>query len=385
MAAGRPLMASALLMLAFGSVHAFSLFLAPLEQATGASRASVSLVYGLALGALTLAVLGARPLLARYGAARLAVAACLIAALGLGVASKAPPLLLTQVGYGVLFGGANGIAYASCLVIAGGVARAGSGFWLGAVTATYALGAALAAVLLGLALPVVGWQGSLIALAGLFMVLGAGAGLLLHGLMMGVQVVPGAAAQRTGLWRHWLAYGASVAAGLMVLGHAAAMVDAAAGTPGLGAAATVLAGLANALGGLAAAVAVDRTTAARLLGATSGLSIAGLALLLGGGTVASVAGIGLVALAYGAHIAAFPVAIRSTFGAECFAWAYGRVFTAWGVAGIATPWLAGALYAPEPGYRWALTAALVAAVFGLAFNLTLAPDIHGPTTGVSHE
>jgi hypothetical protein len=381
MAAARPLAATLLLMLAFGSIHAFSLFLAPLEAATGATRADVSLVYGLALAALTGAVLGAQWLMAKFAPWQLAVAGCILAALGLALAAGAPPLLLAQLGYGLLFGAANGVAYASCLVIADGLGAKGSGWRIGAVTATYALGAAMAAILLGQALPAVGWRDSLLGLAALFALLAGCAGLLLRGIRIDPQTVPRREPGRAQLWPYWLAYGASVAAGLMVLGHAAAI----AGPSASDAVATMLAALANAAGGLVAALAADRIAGPRLLALVSLLSLAGLALLLAGGPGAPLAGISLVALAYGAHIAVFPVVIRRAFGAASFAWAYGRVFTAWGIAGIAAPWLAGALFDPSAGYHMAFVAATAVAALGLACNVVLRASARPPTAGVSRD
>ena len=51
------LAAGSLLTGSLGSVHAFSVFIVPLEAAHGASRGAVSLVYSTALVFLTLAVL----------------------------------------------------------------------------------------------------------------------------------------------------------------------------------------------------------------------------------------------------------------------------------------------------------------------------------------
>ena len=50
------LIATALVAAVLGSIHAFSVFLAPLEATFGLSRATVSLTYSLALVALTLVV-----------------------------------------------------------------------------------------------------------------------------------------------------------------------------------------------------------------------------------------------------------------------------------------------------------------------------------------
>merc|ERR1712034_58009 len=77
----------------------------------------------------------------------------------------------------------------------------------------------------------------------------------------------GAVAHLTGadrrlLLRFWASYGLAVVAGLMALGHAAAIVDAAGGPGG---ATVVMAGLASAAGGAWIAATVDRAETARLL------------------------------------------------------------------------------------------------------------------------
>jgi OFA family oxalate/formate antiporter-like MFS transporter len=68
----------------------------------------------------------------------------------------------------------------------------------------------------------------------------------------------------------------------------------------------------------------------------------------------------IAGFAYGAIIAIYPVAIAACFG-EDGARAYGRVFIAWGVAGLLAPWCAGVIYDARGEYDLAmLIAALVA-------------------------
>ena len=55
-------------------------------------------------------------------------------------------------------------------------------------------------------------------------------------------------------------------------------------------------------------------------------------------------GLGVVGLTYGALIAAYPAVISKLFGVLRGVKIYGRVFTAWGAAGLVGPWLAGALF-----------------------------------------
>ena len=71
--------------------------------------------------------------------------------------------------------------------------------------------------------------------------------------------------------------------------------------------------------------------------------------------------LGCVGFAYGAIIAVYPVAIAERF-AEDGARAYGRVFIAWGFAGLVAPWSAGLLYDGYGEYQPAMVIAAVVAI-----------------------
>ena len=64
------------------------------------------------------------------------------------------------------------------------------------------------------------------------------------------------------------------------------------------------------------------------------------------------------------------MAVAARFGPARFAKVYGRVFTAWGAAGLAAPWIAGALYNVSGTYTVALVLAACAALFS-ALNAAL--------------
>ena len=82
---------------------------------------------------------------------------------------------------------------------------------------------------------------------------------------------------------------------------------------------------------------------------------------------ASTALAALIGLAYGAIIAVYPVAAVAYFGLGGGARAYGKIFTAWGLAGLAGPLLAGMIYDATGSYgRAALLAAGVAMVSAVA-------------------
>jgi MFS family permease len=108
---------------------------------------------------------------------------------------------------------------------------------------------------------------------------------------------------------------------------------------------------------------VDQIPAPRLLVGLPVLSVAALGLFsipisLG----LMMCCLAVVGFSYGGVIAAYPAVIAKMFGAENSARIYGRVFTAWGCAGVVSPWLAGRLFDSTGSYQWALR---IAGLLGL--------------------
>ena len=136
----------------------------------------------------------------------------------------------------------------------------------------------------------------------------------------------------------------------MAIGHAAG-IAATAGGSGWIAAATV-AGC-NLVGSLLCGWLSDKVshrsllTVLPILGAAALLALSvfpGLAILL----------LGIVGFAYGGTIATYPAAIAKLFPGQDGPRAYGRIFTAWGLAGLLAPWVAGQIYDLSGGYTYAL-------------------------------
>ena len=81
----------------------------------------------------------------------------------------------------------------------------------------------------------------------------------------------------------------------------------------------------------------------------------------------SVAALALIGFCYGAIIAVYPFAIAIRFGDREGPKVYGRVFTAWGFAGLVAPWTAGLIFDWSGGYAPALVvAAVIAGLSALA-------------------
>ncbi|MEM6375497.1 MAG: hypothetical protein AAF686_04605, partial [Pseudomonadota bacterium] len=113
--------AASVLLVVLGSVHAFSVFLQPLERQFGVGRGQISLIYSGALICVTLAVLLGHHFYSRISAAFFVSLAALTGAIGVVLAGQANTLWSVWLGYCLLFGTANGLGYGFGLQI---VARA---------------------------------------------------------------------------------------------------------------------------------------------------------------------------------------------------------------------------------------------------------------------
>lgn len=376
----RVLLAAAALAAVLGSVHAFSVFLTPLEGRFGASRSAISLTYSLALVALTCAVLIGPRYYARCSAARFVLITCALGAFGAGVAALAPTLPLVWLGYSLIFGAANGLGYGFGLQIAAQANPGREGLAMGIVTAAYALGSVVAPVLFALAVEASGFALAMQGLGFALVAVGLGSAALMRagGTRFAAASVDGPAAPSllSRIPLLWLGYFGGVMAGLMVLGHAAGIL--ATLRPGVAAwVAPVVISACNLAGSLMGGQMADRIPLGRVL---AGLTLATMLALTGlasgfgaGGFGASGVGagvviplLGLVGFAYGGTIAAYPAAIAKLYGMRDSARIYGLVFTAWGAAGLMGPWLAGYLFDLSGRYDAALICAAMAASLSIA-------------------
>lgn len=359
------LIAASLLAAVLGSVHAFSVFLSPLEARFGQSRGMVSLTYSLALVVLTLAVLWGYRWYARWPAGRFVTGICMLGAVGALVAAMAPTLTLVWLGYSVLFGCANGLGYGFGLQIAAQANPEREGLAMGIVTAAYALGAVLSPALFSAAVSTGGYRAAMLGLMAVLVLTGPVSGGIMYlsraaftsaGRRHNPRTVPAIT-----LLLFWLGYGAGVATGLMAIGHAAG-ISAVLGFKGADWVAPVVIAICNLAGSLIAGQLADRIAPLRLLIGLPLLSAgAACVLALSAGPSQLLLLLGLIGFAYGGIIAAYPAAIAKIFGVGDGPRIYGRVFTAWGMAGLLAPWLAGSLFDLTGAYQLAL---LVAAALG---------------------
>jgi len=352
-----------------GSVHAFSVLLAPLELQLGLPRSQISLIYSFALVAITLSVTLGYRIYGLLPASWLVLLTGAVAAAGLGLAATASGWWALFAGYSLAFGISNGIGYGFCLQLAGRVMPARMGSAMGAVTAAYAVGSILFAQLIAwrIAAASVGAAFAAIAVVVLLCTILAAFVMRFSGARYGDSGVfepdPRHRLERRSLWQFWFAYLTGVFAGLMAIGHAAGIALARGADIELSTATAMTVGIGSALGGFVAGWLVDRWPLSRFL---VGLPLLSTLALLGIGATnigaqATLALLGVVGFCYGSIIAIYPVAIADRFG-QHGPQAYGRVFLAWGFAGLVAPWSAGFIFDRFADYQPAL---LIAAAVAL--------------------
>jgi OFA family oxalate/formate antiporter-like MFS transporter len=105
----------------------------------------------------------------------------------------------------------------------------------------------------------------------------------------------------------------------------------------------------------------DRVSPRRILTILPLLGTAAL-LALSGFSGQTLVFLGIVDFAYGGTIATYPAANSLLFPSDASPLAYGRIFTAWGLAGLLPPWFAGQIYDWTQSYTPALWVAAVLSV-----------------------
>lgn len=362
----RVLLAASLVSTVLGSIHAFSVFIRPLEVEFSSSRSAVSLTYSLALVALTLTVLLGPRFYGRWSPAVFMLTVCLIAAIGALLAGVADSLPSVWLGYSLVFGAANGLGYGFGLQIAAQSNPGREGFAMGTVTAAYAFGSVFSPAFFGIAVEMSGFPAAMTGLSVALLAAGALSAALLRTVDFRYTESARRASSGPAPFRDeiflWLGYFGGVMAGLMVIGHAAGI--SAAFDPGMAIwSAPAIIAACNLAGSIIGGRLADRISLRLVLcslALTTSVALAGIALF--GANRGLIVGLGLVGFAYGGTIAAYPATISKLFGMQQSARVYGRVFTAWGCAGLLGPWLAGTLFDWTGDYRPAL---YLAAVFGL--------------------
>jgi len=362
------LLASMLVTFVLGSVHAFSVFIVSFEALLELPRSEISLIYSFTLVAITLSVLLGYRLYNLLPAWWLILITCLIAAAGLLLAANSMSWWTLFAGYSLGFGLCNGVGYGFCLQLVGRAMPESKGFAMGAVTAAYAVGSIVFAKIFAWRIALVSAEAALFSIAITIIVCGTLAAIMLrvagasYGETLRVDRQHQPAADQRKVMQFWITYMTSVFAGLMSIGHAAGIALSKAASSELATLAAIAIGIGSAAGGFLSGWLVDRWPANRfLVGLPLMSALASLGIGAADKAAVTVVLLSLVGFSYGSIIAIYPVAISDYFRARG-PQAYGRVFIAWGFAGLVAPWSAGLIYDLYGDYQLAMVIAAAIAM-----------------------
>ena len=381
------LAAATLMMFSIGTLFAWSVFVDPLQNLFGQSRAAVSAVFSIATAGYMLGLLAGALLRRRYDRPVLAALTFLLASCGIGLSGLWSSLWAVWIGFGALFGIANGIGYALSLETAQDAMPHRPGLATGFAVTSYTVGSLIAAPLFGWGIAHVGPLSTLRATGVLMMPIGVAVVAMLLASASARDVnhrVPMEPGRRTAslFWLLWSGVLFSSLTGLLVLGHAAAIAQSVGQSAELSAFTVSLVAASSCAGRLAGGWAGDKgspTRQASLLQILGGAGVLLVAVLPDPAMAA--AGLALAAVGYGWMASAYPIIVTKLYGIESLTIVYSRINTAWGIAGIAASYAGGFLFDMFGSYRLALALAAASAVCA-AISLGLVKIARtGPETG----
>ena len=367
-----------------GTIHAFSTLIESIELQINAGRMASSLIYSTGLISVTVAVFFGSTLYRRLSPSFIIVLIAILPLIGVLI-SNSGSWIGWVVGYGFCFGFASGLGYGFSLYAASSVTPSQKlGLVLGAVSASYAFGAVIFSMLYPLLISYFGFN------------FGYMIGVLILSIIIIISLILFRLAQKDltaktksiskdhrvkgKIIKLWLAFFLGVFAGLMTIGHAVPIIKASGGSSEIAITAISLMALGSGIAGIYAGWLADRFGCKRPILVI--LAISSLALL----SLSAVTSIHLmlifltlIASLYGALIAIYPTLVNHIFGPDYSAWAYGRIFTAWGIAGLVSPSLAGWLFDQYNNYNSSLLFAFILSIFAGLIIWSLKYDINDTT------
>ena len=378
---GAALGAATIMSLPLGSIYAFSVLVAPLEQLLHANRSELASVFGISAVFFTIGANLAPRLFGWIRAPLLVALTGALSSAGVALAALAPSLSWLILGYGVLFATGGGMVYVVVQQCVNAARLARPGLVNGYLVSLFPLGAMLAAPAFGLGLDWVGVRHTLAGLAAVTAATTLAATLLVahDGVVLaktGRAEISHAAGSQASLqatfWKLFTIFFLAASAGLMVLSQAAGMVAAF----GAGKSASLLATT-----GITAAIAAARLSGGWLIDrlpvpyvAASAQAIAlfgAIALTAMPTPEMAILTLGLIGVGYGLISGVTVGAVASYWPKMEFGRIASRTYIAWCLAAISLPVLAGRLYDLTGGYETAVIVAGAANLLAVVVALTL--------------
>ena len=380
-----------LMNLALGVIYAWSVFVAPFEADFGWTRTDVSVVFTIAILSVGSWFVVAGFLQDRFGPRRVAAAGGILYALGFFLASQTDSLLWLYITFGAIAGAGNGFGYAIPIPVCSKWFPDRRGLAVGLVVGGYGAGSGIYGPLAReVLIPAYGWQGTMQISGAVFLVMTLVAAWLLRNPPEGYKPPtaaptpaagsappPAAPAGRdfsTGemvrtrtFYLLWIAYCLGSAAGLMVISQLVPVGEAA----GLGAAAGLgltIGAIGNTGGRVLSGWMSDvfgRLNTLRLMVLLSAVALP-VFYVFAEQVVLFYLLLIVIYYCYGTLLSVFASTCADFYGTRNMGVNYGLLFSAWGVAGIVGPVIAGRIFDATGDYQQAFFIAAGLAVVALA-------------------
>ena len=380
-----------LMNLALGVIYAWSVFVAPFEADFGWTRTDVSVVFTIAILSVGSWFVVAGFLQDRFGPRRVAAAGGILYALGFFLASQTDSLLWLYITFGAIAGAGNGFGYAIPIPVCSKWFPDRRGLAVGLVVGGYGAGSGIYGPLAReVLIPAYGWQGTMQISGAVFLVMTLVAAWLLKNPPEGYKPPSAAPAPAAGsapppaapagrdyatgemvrtptFYLLWIAYCLGSAAGLMVISQLVPVGEAA----GLGAAAGLgltIGAIGNTGGRVLSGWMSDTFGRLNTLRLMVLLSAAALPVfyLFAGQVVLFYLLLIVIYYCYGTLLSVFASTCADFYGTRNMGVNYGLLFSAWGVAGIVGPVIAGRVFDATGDYQLAFFIAAGLAVVSLA-------------------
>ncbi len=381
--------------LALGSLYAWSVFVLPLEQEYGWTRAQTSLVYTIAVVTFATTFILAGRIQDLYGPRPCAFLGATLVSLGFFLVSLTSSLWFLYVVFGVLVGAGNGFGYATPTPVASKWFPDKRGLVIGLMVGGYGAGSAVVGPIATSLIQSVGWRPTFRLLGAAFFVMGMLGTWLLTNPPAGYRPAgwtpPAAAMARQDystaemlrtpqFYQLWLAYCLGTTAGQMAISQLVPFARSA----GLGALVASLAlpvtAAGNAGGRILSGWLSDSLGRLRTLRIMVLASAAAMPALFAWREHAVLFFILAAAVywCYGTQLSVFASTTADFYGTRNLGMNYGVLFSAWGAAGILGPGIGGRVFDAFGDYRYAFYAASALAVVAFASLSLVRPLASSP-------
>jgi OFA family oxalate/formate antiporter-like MFS transporter len=381
--------------LALGTLYAWSVFVAPLEKQFGWTRADTSMVFTIAVVVFALSFVVAGRIQDRFGPFYCSLAGGLLVSIGFYLCSYTTSLTYLFLCFGVIGGLGNGFGYATPIPVMAKWFPDKRGLAVGLAVGGYGAGSAIFGPLSQLKwIPSYGLPATFRILGAIFFVMTMIGAFLLKNPPPGYQPAGSTAAaasqsvisreytprdilRTVNFYLMWIGFALGCSAGLMVISQLVPFarsvgIDAAA----LSTMTLVVGAFGNASGRILSGWMSDKLGRVNVLRTMIGISMVAMPVLyvVGGNIGLLYLLVFIVYWCYGAQLSVNGVAASDFWGTKNAGINYGILFSAWGVAGIIGPRIAGLLYDKYHNYQAAFYAAAVLAAIALLCELLVKPS-----------